>query len=119
MNFHEQLENNINGSIKTWAIKWYTSIFLANGLCLYPHLSLTKNIGLDGSGVHCDPEYDSAAFDENNKVQVTNQFLEESEVAKRYLQRYYVYGEDSSWKRRINKQLLQYRYRFMKKITQS
>lgn len=48
-----QIEDNISGKINTWAIFWYASLFLKNGLCLAPTKSLVKNIGLDNSGVHC------------------------------------------------------------------
>ncbi len=48
-----QIEANADGRINTWAIFWYATLFLKNGLCLAPTKSLVRNIGLDGSGVHC------------------------------------------------------------------
>ncbi|MBQ8679072.1 MAG: glycosyltransferase [Treponema sp.] len=48
-----QIEDNASGKINTWAIFWYATIFLQNGLCLAPTKSLVKNVGLDSSGVHC------------------------------------------------------------------
>lgn len=48
-----QIEQNASGKINTWAIFWYASLFLKNGLCLAPTKSLVRNIGLDNSGVHC------------------------------------------------------------------
>jgi hypothetical protein len=48
--FERQLMMNIENKMKTWAIKWYASILLADGLCLYPTESLVKNTGNDGSG---------------------------------------------------------------------
>ena len=48
-----QIEENAIGKINTWAIFWYATIFLQNGLCLAPTKSLVKNIGFDNSGVHC------------------------------------------------------------------
>lgn len=47
-----QIEENIEGKINTWAIFWYATIYLKNGLCLGPSKSIVKNIGLDNSGVH-------------------------------------------------------------------
>ncbi len=38
------------GERESWAIRWYASIFLAQGLGLHPKLSLVENIGFDGSG---------------------------------------------------------------------
>ena len=50
--FEHQLILNNEKKINTWAVKWYASIFLKNGLCLFPKTSLVKNIGNDGSGIH-------------------------------------------------------------------
>ena len=52
-NFTEHLEANLQGTINTWAIKWQASVFLSQGLCLYPRQSLVRNIGCDNSGEHC------------------------------------------------------------------
>ncbi|MGM1056424.1 MAG: TylF/MycF/NovP-related O-methyltransferase [Bacteroidota bacterium] len=51
--FLKQLIDNKNGKLKTWAIKWHTSLFLKNGLCLHPNHSLVNNIGHDGTGDNC------------------------------------------------------------------
>jgi hypothetical protein len=53
LSFDNQLEANINGEIKTWAILWYATVSFNKGLCLTPKYSLVDNIGMDGSGVHC------------------------------------------------------------------
>ena len=47
-----QLIQNYEKQIDTWAIKWNASIFLNEGLCLFPKNSLVRNIGNDGSGIH-------------------------------------------------------------------
>ena len=52
-NFWAQVLLNASGKINTWAIFWYAIIFKNKGLCLSPYNSYIKNIGLDGSGVHC------------------------------------------------------------------
>lgn len=53
--FHlEELSRNASGDLETWAVRWYASVFLRNGLCLYPHRSLVRNIGFDDSGENCD-----------------------------------------------------------------
>jgi hypothetical protein len=51
--FIKQLQMNISGELRTWAIKWQASVFIKNGLCLHPRYSYTTNIGLDGSGQNC------------------------------------------------------------------
>ena len=52
--FYEQIIGNINGNLNTWAIFWYWQIFYNNKFCINPNLTLTKNIGQDGSGIHKD-----------------------------------------------------------------
>jgi hypothetical protein len=52
-NFWTQVELNVTGSINTWAIFWYASIFDVGGLCLYPAASMVSNIGHDDTGEHC------------------------------------------------------------------
>lgn len=52
MNFWKQMKEFKSGKNNSWAIRWYASIFLKNGLTLNPAHSLVNNIGHDGSGVH-------------------------------------------------------------------
>lgn len=49
------LQDQIEGRVDSWAIRWYASAFLADMVTLYPRESLVENIGHDGSGSHCDP----------------------------------------------------------------
>lgn len=46
---------NCDGRFYTWAIFWYVAIFKQNGLTLWPRDSIAANVGMDGSGEHCDP----------------------------------------------------------------
>lgn len=52
MNFWKHLEEFKAGKNNSWAIRWYASVFLQNGLSLNPAVSMIDNIGHDGSGVH-------------------------------------------------------------------
>lgn len=52
MNFWKQMEEFKSGKNNSWAIRWYASIFLQDGLTLNPSHSLVNNIGHDGTGVH-------------------------------------------------------------------
>jgi hypothetical protein len=54
--FWSQVKANAAGKITTWAIFWYATIFQNNGLCVNPAVSYVENVGLDGSGIHCDSE---------------------------------------------------------------
>ena len=49
----QQVLDNCNGKIYTWAVFWHIAITLKLGLTLFPRNSLTNNIGMDGSGEHC------------------------------------------------------------------
>lgn len=46
----KQLLLNMTGALKTWYIRWYSSMRRMNGLCLYPGVSMSNNIGFDGTG---------------------------------------------------------------------
>lgn len=50
--FMINLEEKIWGLNRSWAIRWYASLFLAGKLGLYPKASLVRNIGCDNSGTH-------------------------------------------------------------------
>ena len=45
-----QLIGNLNGTLKTWYIKWYSSMRRRGGMCLYPGTAMSNNIGWDNSG---------------------------------------------------------------------
>ena len=46
------LKRQMNGRIDSWAIRWNYSVFVRNGLVLYPPRSLVNNLGFDGTGTH-------------------------------------------------------------------
>ncbi len=79
--FVSQLKENINGTIKTWAVLWHFSVFLQNGLCLHPGKSLVKNIGIDNSGENCTT---SDMFD----VKIVNQVAVKKVAVTDYLKVY-------------------------------
>jgi len=116
LNFHEQLENNINGSINTWAIKWFASIFLCNGLCLYPSHSLTKNIGFDGTGENCNLLDVKEREGGRDFIKVAKIKIEESSVGKQYFKRFYRYGSDTSLVKQLKIAYSRVRYQLIKKI---
>ncbi len=49
----KQLKDNATGVIRTWFVKWHSSVLFHDGLALFPGVSLVDNIGMDGTGVHC------------------------------------------------------------------
>jgi len=50
--YSRALYAQLAGDIDAWDIQWYWTVFKAHGLALYPAISLTCNIGFDGSGTH-------------------------------------------------------------------
>lgn len=72
-NFSSQLDANIAGRIKTWAIKWYASAFLQGGLALYPAKSLVQNIGHDNTGVHSTQTHEFEIANLAAKVEIVRQ----------------------------------------------
>lgn len=51
--YERMLAQQARDCLDSWAIRWYASVFLAGGLCLHPARSLSRNIGHDGTGIHC------------------------------------------------------------------
>lgn len=89
--FWSQVIANHKGKMNTWAIFWYATIFKQKGLCLNPSTSYVKNIGHDGSGVHCmaNRNYlDNTLLNEKKKPRF-NIPLKESEIAIERVIRFY------------------------------
>ena len=60
-NYMEMLNQQANGEVDSWAIRWYASAFLNNLYTLYPLKSLVLHIGNDGEGANynsIDSKYD-------------------------------------------------------------
>jgi acetyltransferase-like isoleucine patch superfamily enzyme len=53
--FFAQLKKNVEVPDYSWAVRWYASCSRAGGLALFPARSLVRNIGMDGTGMHCAP----------------------------------------------------------------
>lgn len=51
--YFQQIVLNNTGNLNTWAIFWYATIFLKDGLSLHPRDSFAQNIGHDNSGENC------------------------------------------------------------------
>lgn len=83
--FHNMLKQQINSSINSWAIRFYASSFLNNGLFLYPKFSLVNNIGFDGSGVHCqEASHDiNGNFSQNKEIDTSQIEINECKDAEK------------------------------------
>lgn len=49
----ETLIGNIKGTTDSWAVFWALKVIEKGGYCIHPYESLIRNIGCDGTGVHC------------------------------------------------------------------
>lgn len=54
INYLDLLLKTVKGDQTIWDTKWSSSLFVNNKYGLYPFRSLSKNIGFDDSGIHCD-----------------------------------------------------------------
>ncbi len=55
--YYKMLKAQLAGNVDSWGIKWYLSVFMANGLCVFPTQSLVAH-EFDGTGTHCStPQY--------------------------------------------------------------
>jgi glycosyl transferase family 2 len=50
--YFEMAKQQQQGTVDSWGIRWYMTVFFRGGLVLYPGRSLVTNIGADGSGTH-------------------------------------------------------------------
>lgn len=50
--YFDMLSRQMTGQIDSWAIRWWWSVFQANGISLYPPRSLVTNIGFDKTATH-------------------------------------------------------------------
>ena len=84
-NFWAQVQANQKGTIDTWAIFWYATIFKHNGLCLNPIRSYVHNIGFDGSGVHCGVGDDGTfgVLNRSDHVQFTKEIIENAYIVEK------------------------------------
>lgn len=100
--FWRQIRLNHLGHINTWAVYWYASIFKNGGVCLNPVVSQVRNIGFDGSGVHCNSD--------RNRIEKCTEFefknwpnnVEENKTSVRLIREYYFFEKLKSLRRRLN-----------------
>lgn len=84
-----QLILNLKGELKTWFIKWHSTLLIQQGYTLYPCNSLTTNIGFDASGSHCSimNKFDIEIL--ANKIDVKKIQIIESKLAKTVVLKFY------------------------------
>ncbi|WP_339813385.1 DapH/DapD/GlmU-related protein [uncultured Imperialibacter sp.] len=85
----KQLAGNITGTMKTWFIKWHASLYLLDGMSLYPNRSLVQNIGFDRTGEHKESNNFAYKVELSNGVRVDRISLKEDEKAKEIILTFY------------------------------
>jgi hypothetical protein len=87
--YSQMLEDQIQGKIDSWAIRWHASAFLENRLTLYPGVSLVHNIGNDNTGTHCKVTDRYNAPVSSKPIQISNISIEASKLALNEFQEYF------------------------------
>jgi len=102
-NFWEHMEQQQQGKIDSWAIRWYASTFLNGGLCLHPSISLVLNAGSDGSGTHSGK---TKMFDGMVRQTAITEFSEdfnENVLALQRIKRFLDLTKGTLWKRMLKR----------------
>jgi len=78
-----QITANKTEVINTWAIFWYAIQFINNGFQIMPSKPLAKNIGMDGTGIHCGTTsiYNYNIYKNEIKMDFNNVLIEENKLA--------------------------------------
>jgi len=86
--YYQQLEQNKQGIINSWAVKWYSSWLHAGGYSLLPKKSLVRNIGNDGTGIH-SLKTDMFDMDLAASVEVKRQLIQENNRVRKSIDVFY------------------------------
>lgn len=107
-NHFQQLIENHEGKINTWAIFWHSSIIINAGFCLHPYPSLTNNIGNDDSGTNSRLSDMFKWGRLGGHKDVEEIALKESKKALRYLNNFYKLFNRKNYRTRLGD--LAYKY---------
>ena len=93
------LKRQIKGQIDSWAIRWCYNQFEEDSYTIYPVKSKVKNIGMDGSGVHCgvSNQHDVILDAKDNKVE----FPKKLELNQKILNNFKKHYETNIFKKKI------------------
>ncbi|MES2838449.1 MAG: glycosyltransferase family 2 protein [Bacteroidota bacterium] len=82
--YFKMLNDQKNGLVNSWAIRFYASFFLKKGIFLFPKESLVLNIGFDNSGTNCGEyeQFPTEKLIENIKVEKIEAKLDTDVVKK-------------------------------------
>ncbi|MEY3678357.1 MAG: hypothetical protein RI924_498 [Bacteroidota bacterium] len=110
MNFWKQIRELKWGRNNSWAIRWYASIFLKDGLTLNPAQSLVSNIGHDGTGVHSGINEIYNVSIHPKPITFFPDVLEENKPAYEHIKQFLSKRKGSLWQRLLR--FLKQQFRF-------
>jgi hypothetical protein len=104
--YTRMLEDQIRGRNDSWAVRWYAKALLMDRLTLYSGRSLTRNIGMDGSGMHAGATsaYEGEAAD--SPIELSEVPLEEDAVARARIASFYRRTHPPRWRSWLSKWIL-------------
>jgi len=78
-----QITANKEGKFNTWAIFWYAVQYINSGFQIMPSKPLAKNIGMDGTGIHCGTTtvYDYKLHNDEVKIDFNKIPIKENKLA--------------------------------------
>ena len=86
----KMLKYQVNGINDSWAIRWAASLFLSSKLSLFPKLSLVKNIGFDGTGIHSSKELGYKVRFSNDKINFLSDDYQENVNIRKKLEYFFI-----------------------------
>jgi len=111
--FEKQLLKNINGSLKTWAVKWHAIIKLHNGKVLHPKISYVANIGFNGNGENCGVGKVEGAINNELDLEVSHAEKHFEDLALQRLAEYF--KKRYSFCQKVKRKLTYYLKKWLKK----
>jgi hypothetical protein len=113
------LKNQLNGKLDSWAVFWAINIIKNGGVCINPVKSKIRNIGNDGTGIHCgfSNRYEVKIIKEDiNLLNLPDEIIIDNKIIKRYKKFF-----NPSLKNKVKKVILNILklmglYKFVKKI---
>lgn len=101
--YTQMLRDQIAGKNNSWAVRWHAATFLANKLQLSPGVSLVRNIGFDGSGIHCAESDTYAVSLATRPIDIKRLRPTQSSVARAALIRFYIKTRRTIFERVTNR----------------
>jgi hypothetical protein len=97
--FIHHIKANIIGRWNTWGIKWYASVFLSDGIGLFPANSLVRHIGFGDDATHAKITDEPTQEISNKPIDITKITIKESVIGRKALRDYYLSLEKNCAKR--------------------